>query len=226
MAASGKRSVRDVLSWVCVVSLSRTARLFTVLPCTFHLVWRGRLVRLVQCDWLWSVCRRCAVHLFGCALVRLVLLCWRGRGLSVQSCTCTVAILAQGTSWAVAVTQAFFVAPCVAVVLLRLFGLGLRFGVAVRPVRGSWRGCYDLGAAVGSVWGIVVCVVFRFRRVLRRSVLVSWLWLRLAAARKQAASRSILLWMTPSEAPKALQASECSELLDPMKASCWISAQH
>ena len=28
--------------------------------------------------------------------------------------------------------------------------------------------------------------------------------------------------MTPSEAPKALQASECSELLDPMRASCWI----
>ena len=41
----------------------------------------------------------------------------------------------------------------------------------------------------------------------------------LAAARKQAASREILLWMTPSEAPKALQASECSELLDPMRAS-------
>ena len=32
--------------------------------------------------------------------------------------------------------------------------------------------------------------------------------------------------MTPSEAPKALQASECSELLDPMRASCWIFAQH
>ena len=48
----------------------------------------------------------------------------------------------------------------------------------------------------------------------------------LAAARKQAASREILLWMTPSEAPKALQASECSELLDPVRASCWIFAQH
>ena len=48
----------------------------------------------------------------------------------------------------------------------------------------------------------------------------------LAAARKLATSREILLWMTPSEAPKALQASECSELLDPMRASCWISAQH
>ena len=48
----------------------------------------------------------------------------------------------------------------------------------------------------------------------------------LAVARKQATSQEILLWMTPSEAPKAFQASECSELLDPMRASCWISAQH
>ena len=69
-------------------------------------------------------------------------------------------------------------------------------------------------------------MVFVFRVVLCRGVLFSWLWLVLAAARKQAASREILLWMTPSEAPKALQASECSELLDPMRASCWISAQH
>ena len=52
------------------------------------------------------------------------------------------------------------------------------------------------------------------------------LTLTLAVARKQATSQEILLWMTPSEAPKALQASECSELLDPMRASCWISAQH
>ena len=48
----------------------------------------------------------------------------------------------------------------------------------------------------------------------------------LAVARKQTASKEILLWMTPSEAPQALQASECSELLDPLRASCWISAQH
>ena len=53
----------------------------------------------------------------------------------------------------------------------------------------------------------------------------SCLWL-LAAARKLTTSWEILLWMTPSEAPKALQASECSELLDPMRASNWISAQH
>ena len=45
-------------------------------------------------------------------------------------------------------------------------------------------------------------------------------------ARKLTSSREILLWMTPSEAPKALQASECNELLDPMRASCWIFAQH
>ena len=48
----------------------------------------------------------------------------------------------------------------------------------------------------------------------------------LAAARKQAAPCEILLWVIPSEAPKALQASECRELLDPMRANCWISAQH
>ena len=48
----------------------------------------------------------------------------------------------------------------------------------------------------------------------------------LAEARKLTASKEILLWMTPSEAPWALQASECSELLDPLRASCWISAQH
>ena len=48
----------------------------------------------------------------------------------------------------------------------------------------------------------------------------------LAGARKQPASREILLWMTPSEAPKALQTSECSELLDPMRAILRISAQH
>ena len=50
-------------------------------------------------------------------------------------------------------------------------------------------------------------------------------WYVLVVARKQTTSREILLWMTPSEAPKALQASECSELLDPTGASCWIFAQ-
>jgi len=49
---------------------------------------------------------------------------------------------------------------------------------------------------------------------------------RLVVAQEQTTSREILLWMTPSEAPKALQASECSELLDPTRANCWISAQH
>ena len=42
----------------------------------------------------------------------------------------------------------------------------------------------------------------------------------------QVAAREIVLWTTPSEPPKALQASECSELLDPMRASCLILAQH
>ena len=54
-----------------------------------------------------------------------------------------------------------------------------------------------------------------------RSCMVHWL----EEARKLTSSREILLWMTPSEAPKALQASECSELLDPTRASCWIFAQ-
>ena len=44
---------------------------------------------------------------------------------------------------------------------------------------------------------------------------------QLVEARKLTTSREMLLWMTPSEAPKALQTSECSELLDPMRASCW-----
>ena len=50
--------------------------------------------------------------------------------------------------------------------------------------------------------------------------------LELATARMQIAAREIVLWTTPSEPPKALQASECSELLDPMRASCLILAQH
>ena len=48
----------------------------------------------------------------------------------------------------------------------------------------------------------------------------------LVNAQKHITSREILLWMTPSEAPKALQASECNELLDPTRASCWIFAHH
>lgn len=40
-----------------------------------------------------------------------------------------------------------------------------------------------------------------------------------AGALKQAASREILLWMTPSEASEALEASVCNELLDHVRAS-------
>ena len=41
------------------------------------------------------------------------------------------------------------------------------------------------------------------------------------SARKQLSSQEMLLWMTPSQAPKALQAQECceSELLDPPNTS-------
>ena len=48
----------------------------------------------------------------------------------------------------------------------------------------------------------------------------------LVVAHKHTTTKEILLWMIPSEPPKALQASECSELLDPMRASCQIPAQH
>ena len=48
----------------------------------------------------------------------------------------------------------------------------------------------------------------------------------LVAARKHATAREILLWMIPSEPPKALQASECSELLDPMRVDSETSTQH
>ena len=48
----------------------------------------------------------------------------------------------------------------------------------------------------------------------------------LAVTKKQATSREIALWMTPPGAPRALQASERSELLDPVRARCWISTQH
>ena len=48
----------------------------------------------------------------------------------------------------------------------------------------------------------------------------------LDVAHKHTSTKEILLWKIPSEPPKALQASECSELLDPMRASCQIPAQH
>ena len=47
----------------------------------------------------------------------------------------------------------------------------------------------------------------------------------LVFARTRPPLSEILLWMTPSEPPRALQASECSELLDPTRASCLIPAQ-
>ena len=47
----------------------------------------------------------------------------------------------------------------------------------------------------------------------------------MAPARKHCAVEEIMLWTTPSEPPRALQASECNELLDPTRASCLILAQ-
>ena len=99
--------------------------------------------------------------------------------------------------------------------------------------------CADMRAGTGAQFALVKASVHRLRHFVffenrgcsdavlhdGRAYIFTWCTL-LVVARKQAASREILLWMTPSEAPKALQASECSELLDPMRASCWISAQH
>ena len=81
--------------------------------------------------------------------------------------------------------------------------------------------CSSLAGGVPWAAKALPCVLRR-----RCSTLGSPCARLLAVARKLTASCEILLWMTPSEAPKALQASECSELLDPMRASCWISAQH
>ena len=44
-----------------------------------------------------------------------------------------------------------------------------------------------------------------------------WKNVALASLQEHAASRGILLWVTPSEAPKALQAPERSELLEPVR---------
>ena len=79
--------------------------------------------------------------------------------MSAQPCTCTVAILAQGTSWAVAVTQAFFVAPCIAVVWLRVVGSVLRFGVAARSLRGSRRVCVTIWLRRLAVFGVLWCAL-------------------------------------------------------------------
>ena len=51
-------------------------------------------------------------------------------------------------------------------------------------------------------------------------------WWVLEEARKLSSPREILLWMMDdaTETPKALQASECSGLLDLMRASCLIFA--
>ena len=67
-------------------------------------------------------------------------------------------------------------------------------------------------------WNVRACICFAIsNRLLQR--------LLLAIARTQSPLPEILLWTTPSEPPRALQASECSELLDPTRASCLIPAQ-
>ena len=124
-------SVRSVVLswWVCGLA----ARAVTSLrvACCF---WRLRASCVFGAARLMMVSR----SLVGWVLVcwhACVYLCWRGRALPVQHCICTVAILAQGTSWAVAVTQAFLDALGVLVMSLRSFCCRLRFGVAGRSVR-------------------------------------------------------------------------------------------
>jgi hypothetical protein len=85
---------------------------------------------------------------------------------------------------------------------------------------GGWGGYLDRRASCKLPRPLVLCPLCCFL------CSVECLRNMLEEARKLTSSREILLWMTPSEAPKALQASECSELLDPMRASCWIFAQH
>ena len=86
---------------------------------------------------------------------------------------------------------------------------GCAFSRPLRAVRGSLPRCHCLPDAQR--------VLFGFASHYLRAQATCQL---LAVARKLTTFREMLLWMTPSEAPKALQASECSELLDPMRASC------
>ena len=83
------------------------------------------------------------------------------------------------------------------------------------------RNCAYPRETVYTVFLFFICFLVFFNFLLMLYIIHM-----LVVARKLTTSREMLLWMTPSEAPKALQASECSELLDPMRASCWISAQH
>ena len=56
----------------------------------------------------------------------------------------------------------------------------------------------------------------------RRSVAKIKIW---QPRERELPQSEILLWTTPEGPPRALQASECRELLDPTRASCLILAQ-
>merc|ERR1739844_887092 len=91
---------------------------------------------------------------------------------------------------------------------------GVDFAPGMLPWRNAALQCvYKHACHAHGAWLQRMCMLLRVPGLL-------------VVARKLTTAREILLWMTPSEAPKALQASECSELLDPMRASCWISTQH
>ena len=57
-------------------------------------------------------------------------------------------------------------------------------------------------------------------------ILLTVAWNKLTTARKQGASKEILLLTTPSETRKALQASKCNELLGLMTATFLNFAEH
>ena len=53
----------------------------------------------------------------------------------------------------------------------------------------------------------------------------SAIWHRWQPRERELPQTEIVLWTTPKEPPRALQTSECGELLDPTRASCMILAQ-
>ena len=102
-----------------------------------------------------------------------------------------------------------------------------------------------LGCALVVMWDVIRCV-FGLRKTCWGGGKVGWVaesarrlvgrrggWMGMRAMGRWDsgwgagwASGEIMLWMAPSDAPKALRASECREMLDRMRANSWISAQH
>ena len=137
MAASDKRSMREILSGVVVFSLSRAARFVHHIAlqvsfgvagalCAYGAMWFV-VVRVppVCCASVWlRTCTACIIMVAGPRVVGSALYMYRSHFGSRYKLGCCG-------------HAGLFVAPCVAVVLLRLFGLVLRFA--------GWR-CRAAGA--------------------------------------------------------------------------------